>query len=272
MFPDQVAYIKALRDKKHCRAAAGAGKTFTGSAVLASVCSKMELQYQADTVHRLMFWLTPNREQRDDALPKLRSVVPEPARVAGVGRPRDAGDLADDDAYFDEETERLLTGELASIQRQLDSLETECTAIAQATEPSEEGVALKKQKLETFYRTRCKLLKQKQAMVHDFFSKLQILCMTVDGFLQLVSGHSALSYLLNDSVVQVAVMDEVQQLEACKVAAVACHVQEMLTFLTTRSALISLAARFFEAKMWRRWCRRYKHSTGYVLQASITNP
>ena len=67
-------------------------------------------------------------------------------------------------------------------------------------------------------------------VLEDYFNDADILVMTVDGCLQLISGKSPFSNLVANHVIPLAVVDEVQALDACKVAAISCNVEAMLSF------------------------------------------
>ena len=233
--PEQVAYCEGLVDKKHCRAPAGSGKSTVGSGLVAAACRRAREVSRKDNRKRKVFYLTPNREQRDDALRAGREVFDNPLQAVGVGRPSDGANTEGNDVMFDSVTEAALFEKLAPIRQALEALEANCMELEKAElekahDDTRDDSVVRRLALERFYHKRCELLKAKQAALEDAFRDVDVLYMTVDGFLQLASSASPLSNLVEGSILQLAVIDEAHQLPAARVAAVACAVEEMVSF------------------------------------------
>ena len=225
--PEQNTYVRDMASKRHCMACAGSGKTTVASGVVAAFLKILDSLFEKEHIRRLVVWLTPNREQRDEVCHAVRRVLENPTRAAGLGRPTGAASSCIEDITFDAATEKVLAAKLAPLQEKLDTIEAKCLELESN---GDMDFAVRRQTLELYYRTSCELRKEKEAVLEESFKNVDVLCLTIDGFLQLVSGKSALSYLINNVIIQLAIVDEAHQLEATKVAAVACCVQEMLTF------------------------------------------
>ena len=150
--PEQEEYVNSLPNKKHCRSCAGSGKTTIGNAILAAALKKVKALSSKDGISRKIVWLTPNREQRDEALNGGRKILDNPLAAAGVGRPCGQRNNDVDDLSFDSLTEQMLWKKFEDITNELNELEKNCIELQKRMLEGTDDMETRRSVLEQYYR------------------------------------------------------------------------------------------------------------------------
>ena len=85
-----------------------------------------------------------------------------------------------------------------------------------------------------------------EAVLLEAFQQAEMICMTVDGFLQFIAGKSALSHLMEGYLAALVIIDECQLLPAEHIGAIACNASEIVCFFN-RAHAIPIAAEVHRA-------------------------
>ena len=224
---DQKQCITDLAAKPYWEACAGMGKSFLASLIM-SVVSEASAG-----MRKKLFFLTPNRDQRQGAVRDLRQGMVDPLKVMGFGRPADADMSKSDQNCFDAETEKQLEDLTEDQRHKIQSLEADAERVMGSNCSQEE----QRRALEALAAARFELTKQREALVLNAFERAEIICMTLDGFLQLITKKSALSHLMADYEVGLAIIDECQLFPAERIAAVACNASEIVCCFDRQQAM-----------------------------------
>ena len=83
---------------------------------------------------------------------------------------------------------------------------------------------------ETLARIDVEIEKAKTDIASTYFDNVDVICMTIDGFNQVMSGGSFLSSLFESCEITVGILDEAHQCNADIVAAAACHIERLFMF------------------------------------------
>ena len=228
---DQMRCLKELHEKPYLEACAGYGKSLLASLILT------DIEEATAGKRQKLFFLTPNRDQRQSAVRDLRKGMADPLQVVGIGRPSDANPTTDDHNSFDADTEIRLDELLQESKRRIEILEVEVNRAFGGDGCPEAPQDSKLRALEALAHARFELIKQREALLLETFAKASILCMTLDGFLQFIAGRSSLSHLMDGYSVALSMIDECQQIPAEHLAAVACNSNEIVCIFDRQQAM-----------------------------------
>ena len=228
---DQKRCIEDLPGKPYLEACAGFGKSLLASLILSDV------QEASAGTRKKLFFLIPNRDQRQSAVRGLRQGMADPFQVVGVGRPTDANPTTDDNNSLDADTEKRMEQLTEESRRRIEILEVEVDRAFGGDGCPEAPQDVKRRALEALSHARFELTKQREAILLETFEKASILCMTLDGFLQFIAGSSALSHLMEGYSVALSMIDECQLIPAEHLAAVACNSNEILCIFDRQQAM-----------------------------------
>ena len=224
-------------------AVAGSGKSTVAGGLLAAANEVLKRRKEGTSLgsgrRPLMVWLTANRSQRDEALDNTRKVLQNPLSATAIGRPASLRPAEVDDNFFDPVMERAFRLCLEPQHTRVDDLLKQVKACEQ--DACNEASELKTRKVleEKLVRAHFELDCARRSLLQQGFKEIDIVCMTVDGFNHVMGGSSHLSSLFAECEISLAIVDEVHQLHAHTVGAVACNVKEMISFFDAAQRLDS---------------------------------
>ena len=208
-------------------AVAGSGKSTIGAGILAATLKK--IKPLKDGRKRKMVWLTQTRTQRDDALSAIRKILDEPLMAVGIGRQVNNCATDFDDTYVDPEMASYFRSKLSKYYASLDNIKRQ-----QEKNNSEEVNNINwnlRRKLADDYAQKLFQLEKAQAhMLADAFEKVDIVCMTIDGFNQVQSGMSTLSKIFENTEISLGIVDEAHQVEVHILLAALSSIEEAVCF------------------------------------------
>ena len=203
-------------------AVAGAGKTIVVTGMFLTLIPTMGPN------DRLVY-LTKTRKARDKQLSEFRSLLPNPLEALSLGRQRDKGPTDETEARWDEVVTSFIdkkmegiVGELRRIRQRLKE-----TLVTKNMNPLSDNGRTWRDLSEEMHVLSMKYFSAKLDAEDEAFKTAKIILMTVDGFVQNLSGECVWSSLLAKYNIISCCIDEAHQLEHKIVAAVALAVKNV---------------------------------------------
>ena len=212
---DQIRLCETIL-KKHVRgqtafipvsAVPGASKTFIGSMYACSFAERLK-DFEA------VVWLVPSRQQRCYILKLLRSRLAAGVLAGSMGRASEAESSMEEDGEWqlDSETQAFMDDRIRHL---IGPAEKTAAWLSKNTgvQPGDRDFAFWKMNNVHLHTLSVQIYDERNAAWRALFEKIKIWCLTVDGFLQILSGKSYLSRHFECVKVQLAIGDEFHQME-----------------------------------------------------------
>ena len=136
-------------------------------------------------------WLTPTREQRDEALVSLRKLTQDPMKIASLGRPAHEQATETNDMILDSSTENFLHQQLEGVEAKraqlISELKASCDDVITYTGIQAELAVL-----------NVDIDRQRHNMLPKVLQNVEVIGMTIDNCNQMQSGTNRYPRMLRE--------------------------------------------------------------------------
>ena len=184
----------------------GASKTFIGSLYACAFAEQLK-DFEA------VVWLVPTRQQRCYILKLLRSRLAAGVLAGSMGRPSEAEASSEEDGEWqlDSDTQAIIDHDLKRLIVAAEQT-AEWLRTHSGVQPGDPDFVHWKMQNVLLHTLCVQIYHERNVAWRALFQKIKVWCLTVDGFLQILSGKSYLSRHFECVKVQLAIGDEFHQM------------------------------------------------------------